>query len=452
MIRFRVISPAVVLAALVICLVTASAAFAQMPQLFEDFGVGPRDVGMGNTGTASANDFSAAFYNPAALVRATGLGVDLGYKLVAPRLTMKLGSFDEKHFTKYPDTNLFVLGLHWNMVAEELMDPKWTERFTFGLALALSDFYKSFSVYYDIDTPYFFRYHDRALNLLSVYMSMSVRCTEWLSIGGGLVPAPSDTTTRVLVDSNFTAPDYSYTALQGTITRSYGKLEPLAGILFRIPYKDTKDYLSVGFVWRDEVSSVDGAGHATDRSTLHYNGQDIDMGNSDTPILTLTGWTPMQVAGGVSWRPINGMMLTAEELWKRWSEWKSFFIEHPNPRFNNTWNTRFGGEYTVMTESKILSSVSTRLGVYRELSPVPDQNGQTNFIDPNKWVVTAGVDTAWGFGDLDVFRVPLHFGVAGQVHLMDNIHYSNTSDPDYPPLDAGGQVYSLTATLGVKTP
>jgi long-subunit fatty acid transport protein len=316
----------------------------------------------------------------------------------------------------------------------------------------MSDFFKSFTVYYDVDTPYFFRYHDRSLNLLSVYASASLRLTDWLSIGGGLVPAPSDTYTRVLVDSNFTAPEYSYTALQGTVTRSYGKIEPLVGLLFRIPVNQVPDVVSIGFTWRDEVSSIDGRGHATDFSTLHFNGQTIDMGASDTPILTLTGWTPMQVIGGVSWRPIGGLTVTVEELWKRWSRWKNIFIEHPAPRFLDTWNTRIGAEYVAETGSRILETVSARTGAYREFSPVPKQNGHTNYLDPDKWVVALGLDTTWGFGDTDVIRTPLRLGVAGQVHLLDQVHLDNDADPDYPPLTAGGQVYSLTATLGVNTP
>jgi len=423
-----------------------------MPQLFEDFGVGARDSGMGNTGVACANDFSAAFYNPAALTRATGLGITFGYKLVAPRLTMKIPGFGDRYFTQYPDTNLTMLGFHWNVVVEKLIDPKWTERFTFGLALAMSDFYKSFTVYYDIDTPYFYRYHDRSLNLLSIYASLGIRITDWFSIGGGLVPAPTDTYTRVLVDSNFTAPAYSYHALQGTVTRSFGKLDAVAGILFRIPVKDVKNYLAIGFTWRDEVSSTDGNGTATDHSTLHFNGQTIDMGDSDTPILTLTGWTPMQVVGGVAWRPIGGLTLTVEELWKRWSRWRNFFIELPDPRFHDTWNTRVGAEYIADTGSCILQTVSSRFGFYRELSPVPNQNGQSNYLDPDKWVITTGFDTAWGFGNLDILRTQLHLGAAFQVHLMDQIHLTNNADPDYPPLRAGGQVYSFTTTLGVRTP
>jgi hypothetical protein len=99
-----------------------------------------------------------------------------------------------------------------------------------------------------------------------------------------------------------------------------------------------------------------------------------------------------------------------------------------------------------------LQTIAPRAGVYRELSPAPDQNGQSNYLDPNKWVFTLGFDSGWLLPNVDVFRVPVHFEVAGQLHVMDRVELNNDRDPDYPPLDAWGRVYSLTATLGFGEP
>ena len=46
----------------------------------------------------------------------------------------------------------------------------------------------------------------------------------------------------------------------------------------------------------------------------------------------------------MAFAPTDDWVLTWEVLWKRWSNWKNFFIVHPNPRFEDTWNVRFGGE------------------------------------------------------------------------------------------------------------
>lgn len=442
----RIGAPAVL--ALAVCLFFASTAQAQVGQSFEDFGVGPRDSAMGNTGTAAANDFSAAFYNPAALVRAREFALQMGYKGIYPRLRLKIGRYHERYFTRYPSTNFFLMGFSWNVVAERLIDRKWTERLSVGMAFAISDYYKSFSIYYDPDTPYFYRYHDRYLNLLPMYFSAGVRITDWLSVGAGMVPAPSDTYTSVTVDSHFTLPKYKMWADQGVLTRSYGKLEPVAGILLRIPDDEQADFCSLGFVWRDEVSSIDGEGHAYNTTHFNFDGLALSGPPVPTEIRTLSGWSPMQVVSAIALRPSRTSTITGELLWKRWSEWRTFFNRHPTPRFEDTWNGRFGAEKIFELGNAVLASMGVRGGVYREVSPVPDQNGQSNFLDPDKWVLTAGVDASW-IDHFDIFRAPFHTALSGQWHRMDRLRLHNGQDPDYPELEAWGDLFSITATVGI---
>ncbi|MCZ7586017.1 MAG: hypothetical protein M5R36_23315 [Deltaproteobacteria bacterium] len=72
------------------------------------------------------------------------------------------------------------------------------------------------------------------------------------------------------------------------------------------------------------MTTTDGNGVATDYTKLEYEGRTYPLTPSDTPILSLTGWSPMQVQAGIGWRPGAGLTLTVEELWKRWSEWENF--------------------------------------------------------------------------------------------------------------------------------
>ncbi len=202
-------------------------------------------------------------------------------------------------------------------------------------------------------------------------------------------------------------------------------------------------------VWRDEVVTIDGNGSATARMKVHFNGMTLYAPPAVTPMKALTGWTPMQVVAGFSLSPVPELTISAEELWKRWSHWRNFFGVHPDPEFHDTWNTRVGAEYVFRPEWWALQTIAPRGGVYRELSPVPNENGPGNYLDPNKWVFTAGFDSGWFLPSLDVFRVPVHFEIAGQLHLMDHVRLNNNNDPNYPPLSAWGNVYSLTATLGV---
>ncbi|MCZ7586016.1 MAG: hypothetical protein M5R36_23310 [Deltaproteobacteria bacterium] len=100
--------------------------------------------------------------------------------------------------------------------------------------------------------------------------------------------------------------------------------------------------------------------------------------------------------------------------------------------------------------SDVLKAFAVRAGGYRENSPVPDQNGQSNYIDPNKWVASAGFDLDMR-DPFDVFMGPVHLGAAWQTHFMDRVTLHNRQDPDYPEIEAWGEIHGFTATLSICT-
>src|SRR5687767_10708176 len=54
----------------------------------DTYGFGSRATAMGGAVSADATDFSAAYYNPAGLVGATGVSVSVGYLYAANNLRM----------------------------------------------------------------------------------------------------------------------------------------------------------------------------------------------------------------------------------------------------------------------------------------------------------------------------------------------------------------------------
>ncbi|MCZ7586022.1 MAG: hypothetical protein M5R36_23340 [Deltaproteobacteria bacterium] len=64
---------------------------------------------------------------------------------------------------------------------------------------------------------------------------MGFRITNWVSIGAGLVVAPSDTYADARVRTDIYLPEGDFDAKQGTVSRAYSVMKPLAGVLFRIP-------------------------------------------------------------------------------------------------------------------------------------------------------------------------------------------------------------------------
>lgn len=434
---------------LVLASLFALPAAAQMPQMFSEYGVGPRDMGLGNTGAAAASDFSAAYYNPAALVRAEGFAIDIGYKGIIPDLRLKVGRYPANKFTEnIPATHSVIVGISWNIVVERLIDRKWTERFTFGMAVAQGAFFKSFSIYHDANIPYFFRYNDRCYNLMPIYFSLGVRILDWLSIGGGVVPAPADTTTHTDVNTNFELSPYTFTAEQGTITRAIGKLEPVLGVLFRIPAHG-REAAAIGLTWHEEVSSTDGKGHAFNYTRVHLGDTTFNLGSIDTPVLTMTGWTPMQAVIGLAGWPLPGLTLSVDGIWRRWSRWRNFYELKPDPPLHDTYHVRAGIENLFQTGNGILPVVTMRGGGYWEPTPVAGQNGPSNLIDPNKTVLAGG----WGLEFRDPQRrlkAPIRLEGTFQAQLLQKTVWQNQDDPKFGKISVWGAVYNVAATIGTE--
>ncbi|MBZ0270455.1 hypothetical protein K8I61_00350 [bacterium] len=419
-------------------------AHAQTNQAFEEYGVGPRDAAMGNAYTAVADDFAAAFYNPAGLYQTEGANMTFGWKYLQPELTMKMPGFDEKKFTDFQPTSWFLYGFTWDLHAPRLINPKVTDRVSFGVAFAISEYVHSYSNYYDEHTPYFFRYQDRPVALLSLYIAGAFRITDWLAVGGGVVIAPSYTYIDARVRTDIYLPDGRDESTQGLVNRSYSIAEPVLGVIARIPVLGEKDGVRVGLSWRDEVKVIDGKGRALNRIIVHAPGDDGGITPTppqDVPVTTLSGFSPMQATAGVSVKAWRGALLANDTIYKRWSRFKGYFLTEPDPKFGDTLQNRTGVEQSFFPDAGWIESWSLRAGGYYEPSPVPSQDGVWNFLDNDKTVVSAGGGVR--IGDvLGVIKTPVDIDANVQVHLLADKTIQNDNDPSFPEIETGGALWS----------
>lgn len=428
----------------------AGNAFGQTIQSFDEYGVGPRDGGMGNAFTAVANDFSAVFYNPGGLSQIEGFHFTLGYKFLIPKVTMKISGYDEDRFTNYPETHWGLIGITTDLHVPKIINPKYTDPFSFGFAFALSEFLHSYSNYYDEHTPYFFRYQDRPVALLSLYLAMGIRLTDWFSIGAGLVVAPSATYIAARVYTDIYLPEGNSVARQGLVNRAYSVFKPVVGVMFRIPIAGMDDRLRIGMTWRDEVGVIDGKGEALNRNIVHLPGTDETMEPVPpmvVPVETLSGYTPMQALLGVSYQPLNGMLIATDTIWKRWSEWENYFFNTPGPRFRDTLQQRIGLEQRFLTEAEWLEYWALRGGWYYQPSPTPSQNNEWNILDNDKHVMTGG------FGlrldrILGIIKAPVNLDADFQLHYLLPETIENDDDR-FPRLQTGGLVYTGSVAFEV---
>ena len=428
------------------CLSTA--AHAQEMQVFEEYGVGPRDSAMGSAFVGVADDFSAAFYNPAGLAQVEGLHATFGYKLILPKVTLKIPGYSADYFTDYPYTNFGLVGLATDLNVPSIVNPKYTAMFNFGMAFGISDFIHSYTNYYEQYTPYFFRYQDRPVALLPLYLALSVKPLDWFSFGGGLVMAPSTTYMDCRVRTDIYLPEGNSVASQGLVNRAYSLIEPLAGIMFRIPLAGMSDRLRVGLVWRDEVQVLDGKGPALNKIYVHLPGTDKTLSPippMNVPVVTLSGFTPMQAALGIAYKPTDGLLLATDTVWKRWSTWLNYFLVRPDPPFHDTVEQHVGLEQRFFTDEAWLEYWALRAGWYYQPKPTPSENNEWNILDNNTHVMSTG------FGlrldeILGVIKTPVNFDANFQLHYLVPETIANTEDR-YPPLKTGGLAYSGTVAF-----
>ena len=429
-------------------LLAPSLAGAQTMQTFEEYGVAPRDSAMGNAFTGVADDFAAAFYNPAGLTQVEGFHLTFGYKFIAPKVTAKLPGYPADRFTNYPQSHYGMMGLATDLNMPGIINPRYTAPFRFGVAFALTEFLHSYTNYYDQFTPYFFRYQDRPIALLPLYVTLAIKFTDWFSIGGGIVVAPSATYIDARVHTDLYLPEAAYVSQQGLVNRAHAIVKPLAGILFRIPLAGLADRLRVGLSWRDEVSVIDGRGNALNLMVVHIPGASQPLRPippMDVPVRTLSGFTPMQVALGLAWRITEGALVSTDTIWKRWHNWQNYFFTAPDPPFHDTFEQRLGVEQRFFTDASWLESWALRGGWYYQPTPTPSQNNEWNILDNDKHVFTAGFGLRFD-QVLGLIKTPINFDAAFQLHYLIPEHIENDQDR-YPPIDTGGLVYSGTAAV-----
>jgi long-subunit fatty acid transport protein len=430
----------------------AATGAAQTIQLFDEYGVGPRDSAMGGAYAGVADDFAAAFYNAAGLTQQEDVHVTLGWKMIHPDVRLKIAGYADDHFTgDYPDTHLALLGFNTDLYFPRFYDNPVLKRFHLGMAFAISPFVHSYTNYWDTAVPYFFRYNDRPIALLSLYLAGAVRIFDWMSVGGGIVVSPSTTHMDCRVETHVYLPEGEFVSYQGIVSRSYSTVSPQAGVLFRIPIAGVPDRLRIGVVWHDKVVVIDGNGHAVNRLIVEFpDGSSLEpIPPMDVPVKSLTGFNPMKVTLGVSARPYRGGVVTVDGIWQQWSQWINYFYERPDPRFRDTWTVRAGFEHTLHPPWEWLPSVALRLGGYYQPTPVPSQNGRYNLLDSDTMVYTGGLGFTIG-RVLGILKTPVTLDLAAQVHDLAPRTIANDQDPKFPRLKIDGMIVTGAASIGIE--
>lgn len=413
------------------------------------FGFGARGPAMGNAQSAAAADVSANYHNPAILATFSDIRIDVGYQYARP--TMLIDDRD----VEVNSSRGMALGL----TAPGRIG---SAKVAFGGALFIPDRQISRIRTLNSQQPRFQLYDNRPQRLF-LAANLAAQITDRLFIGGGIAYM-SSTEGGVTLVGRIGFPDAEDSNLDIAIdvdlkTVRYGQFGMLyhandwldIAASFRTGFKVTLDQ---EFIIRGDVGP-DGAPPVVENGYLSLISRAEDL------------FQPAQLTFGFDAQVTSRLTLAFDATYHRWSAFTNpaaridlvldigdfnALLDIPDappladPNFSDTLVPRVGLEWLASsTEDR---DWLVRAGYIYEPTPVPEQFGETNFIDNDRHTVSLGGGlTLRHIGE--VIRLPASFDAYVAVTMLESrtTHKLSAADPigDY---EASGHV--VQAGLGSR--
>ncbi len=372
----------------------------------DTYGLSSRQIAVGGAATAGADDYSATYYNPGKLpFVANGFGVGLLFSFddVAIRLKSRPDGVDVPTlmYDSLPMDESAVSHSIRPLATEDLVNPRRntyeipnTIALQGGLVhdLGLSWFKLGLSVhmplnemararfYYPDEREQYFsnRLHfsligDRSQRP-SINAAMGFKPLKWLGIGIGLdMQATIAAKARMFVPDPLDQANVNLT-IDGAVKYSF---IPVAGVYFQ-----PLDELGIGISYR-EPSWYGTSLHNEIQfwSFEVYKGEPVTHQEFNYAF----SYAPREVRGGVSYN-VSAWTFLADLSWRQWSLFKDMLAASSRKRFKDVWTPRLG------MRVQVHEIVELSAGAAYEPSPVPRQNGRTNYVDNDRIQCSAGTE------------------------------------------------------------
>ncbi len=440
----------------------------------EIFGLGSRWAGMGDAVVGLADDFAAAFYNPANTALADAPGLSFGILGYGARLDIGNDKVSIQHPIEAQ------AGVHFPIPFKGWMHRRLWVAVAFSSHPDIAARLRGY-----MPTDAFYPFYDNRTQRLLLIPSLSFKAMDHvsygkLSLGLGVNSLAGLKGTVVGMEG----PSRSMEAR--VEEKLYSVLRLIAGVTYE------HSGFRVAAAYRQEMKVT-----MSTRSHNHVAGTDLDL---DIEADTL--YDPHVFVLGAAWQTgekVGDMWSVALELgYSLWSLYKGPYVEVdsllplvgdlrgdlPNIRFNNTISVRVGLEKWFLLPRTL--RLALRGGFGFENTPVPVQRGRTNMLDGHKLAFSLGMGIDLGKVlsrrvRLDAqtrietvlsrtMKKRLYFPEeecpappAGEVspddYLLDELPCDRTdpatlgfqtSNPGYPSIRSGGFVFSGSITLGVE--
>lgn len=385
----------------------------------DTYGFGIRAISLGGAFSAVADDYSAAYYNPAGLSQNSGHHLSIEYFYTSPDIEVKnisggdlivRGPGGEVRTDPTKGSAGGGLDLQIPMIGV-VLDINEIAKAPFNIQLGLAvSLPEQLDIAYRIhdyppDQPHFFRYSDD-IDRITLAAGLGIEVVK------DLVHIGIGTQTMLYGPGKFIIDGLSLTEENAVAQEEMGAIwqyDPLAGILLT-PFGKK---LKIGFSWKDEQELKIGPLPVT---ALAFVGDAI----LEVPlVLDINAFfVPEEFSFGLA-LDLDRILVCLEADKQLWSKYEYSTTDSFNyagsPDFDDTINYRLGVEY------RFANTLAVSMGYCHQPSPVPDQSGKvSNYLDMDKDMLSLGL--SYVFTDpWEIARQPVTIAGVIQYQMLQDL-------------------------------
>lgn len=414
--------------ALLTLAVVAGATVAHAGLLFvpTTYGLSARSVGLGNAMTAVGEDYSMAFFNPAALGALTTNQLDLGYMYAAPNLTG--GPKGDTEAVEFDTVNKLVL-IGFTMNLSTLF--KNNHGLGLGFDIVMDNNTKSFMAFEEKrdDNGQFLRY---GLTSVTMTTGVGVKIIEQLYLGvGGFVMVKG--ANKLIAETDMAG----NTQQEQIQVNAEPAIAPIVSL-----FAPVHQMVTLGLTYRGKgVAQFDNVDAATKALVSESPLTDLNL-----VMAFKDAYIPQQVAFGVKTTPIEPLLIAVDVTWANWADYEDEVADGDVVKEDAQLGTkdlfipRLGIEYSP------LETLQLRLGYYYEDTPFEDPGmGNVVVLDNAKHAISFGLGHDMTYMPL-LAQAP-GIGVSYFHHYLAPRTVDSGDDREF---ESSGNINGVVGTLTLK--